>query len=176
THLHLAVAGGTRRVFQLQRHRLGPGHLHHHLRRRHLLSSLLSGLQQRAERRAEHQHFQGEWKRASRHGHLRDVLGNGLLAAMAFTYMCVCKQRRPPISRYTAHSPEQSLDRFLQPAMRRTKEQAEQTRASILAAAEQLFLEKGVAHSTLDQIARAAGVTRGAVYWHFENKAHLFHE
>ncbi|WP_252274285.1 TetR family transcriptional regulator [Pseudomonas subflava] len=60
--------------------------------------------------------------------------------------------------------------------MRRTKEQAEQTRTDILAAAERLFLEKGVAHSTLDQIARAAGVTRGAVYWHFENKAHLFHE
>jgi TetR/AcrR family transcriptional repressor of mexAB-oprM operon len=60
--------------------------------------------------------------------------------------------------------------------MRRTKEEAEQTRAAILAAAEQLFLEKGVAHSTLEQIARAAGVTRGAVYWHFENKAHLFHE
>ncbi|MBD9414146.1 TetR family transcriptional regulator [Pseudomonas sp. PDM16] len=60
--------------------------------------------------------------------------------------------------------------------MRRTKEQAEQTRIAILTAAEQLFLAKGVAHSTLDQIARAAGVTRGAVYWHFENKAHLFHE
>jgi TetR/AcrR family transcriptional repressor of mexAB-oprM operon len=60
--------------------------------------------------------------------------------------------------------------------MRRTKEQAEQTRSAILMAAEQLFLEKGVAHSTLEQIARAAGVTRGAVYWHFENKAHLFHE
>lgn len=59
--------------------------------------------------------------------------------------------------------------------MRRTKEQAEQTRGAILAAAEQLFLEKGVAHSTLEQIARAAGVTRGAVYWHFENKAALFH-
>ncbi|MGL4316189.1 MAG: TetR family transcriptional regulator [Pseudomonas sp.] len=60
--------------------------------------------------------------------------------------------------------------------MRRTKEQAEQTRVAILAAAEQLFLEKGVAHSTLEQISRAAGVTRGAVYWHFQNKAHLFHE
>lgn len=58
--------------------------------------------------------------------------------------------------------------------MRRTKEQAEQTRAAILAAAEQLFLEKGVAHSTLEQIAQAAGVTRGAVYWHFANKADLF--
>ncbi|MEO4045986.1 TetR family transcriptional regulator [Pseudomonas sp. CAU 1711] len=60
--------------------------------------------------------------------------------------------------------------------MRRTKEQAEQTRTAILAAAEELFLKKGVAHSTLEQIAGAAGVTRGAVYWHFENKAHLFHE
>ena len=34
----------------------------------------------------------------------------------------------------------------------------------------------GVAHTSLDQIARDAGVTRGAVYWHFQNKAHLFHE
>lgn len=60
--------------------------------------------------------------------------------------------------------------------MRRTKEQAEQTRVAILEAAERLFLEKGVAQCSLEQIARAAGVTRGAVYWHFENKAHLFHE
>lgn len=60
--------------------------------------------------------------------------------------------------------------------MRRTKEQAEQTRCAILAAAEALFLEKGVAHTSLEHVARHAGVTRGAVYWHFENKAHLFHE
>ena len=59
--------------------------------------------------------------------------------------------------------------------MRRTKEEAEQTRCALLAAAEQLFLEQGVAHTTLEQIARAAGVTRGALYWHFENKAHRFH-
>src|SRR5690606_12648391 len=31
-------------------------------------------------------------------------------------------------------------------------------------------------HTSLDQIARDAGVTRGAVYWHVQNKAHLFHE
>ncbi|PZQ36243.1 MAG: TetR family transcriptional regulator, partial [Ectopseudomonas oleovorans] len=60
--------------------------------------------------------------------------------------------------------------------MRRTKEDAEKTRHAILAAAEQLFLERGVAHTSLEQIARHAGVTRGAVYWHFQNKAHLFHE
>jgi len=60
--------------------------------------------------------------------------------------------------------------------MRRTKEQAEQTRTSILASAELLFLEKGVAHTSLEHIAKHAGVTRGAVYWHFQNKAHLFHD
>lgn len=60
--------------------------------------------------------------------------------------------------------------------MRRTKEDAEKTRCAILAAAEQLFLERGVAHTSLEHIARHAGVTRGAVYWHFQNKAHLFHE
>jgi len=60
--------------------------------------------------------------------------------------------------------------------MRRTKEQAEQTRTSILASAEVLFLEKGVAHTSLEHIAKHAGVTRGAVYWHFQNKAHLFHD
>ena len=59
--------------------------------------------------------------------------------------------------------------------MRRTKEDAERTRTAILASAEQLFLEHGVAHTSLEQIARHAGVTRGAVYWHFQNKADLFH-
>lgn len=58
--------------------------------------------------------------------------------------------------------------------MRRTKEDAEKTRAAILSAAEELFLERGVAHTSLEHIARAAGVTRGAVYWHFQNKADLF--
>lgn len=60
--------------------------------------------------------------------------------------------------------------------MRRTKEDAEKTRVALLAAAERLFLERGVAHTSLDQIAREAGVTRGAVYWHFQNKAHLFND
>ena len=58
--------------------------------------------------------------------------------------------------------------------MRRTKEEAEKTRCAILEAAETLFLEKGVAHTSLEHIARHAGVTRCAVYWHFANKADLF--
>lgn len=60
--------------------------------------------------------------------------------------------------------------------MRRTKEAAENTRTAILTAAELLFFKQGVSHTSLEQIARHAGVTRGAVYWHFQNKAHLFHE
>ncbi|MGK2742584.1 TetR family transcriptional regulator [Tepidicaulis sp. LMO-SS28] len=58
--------------------------------------------------------------------------------------------------------------------MRRTKEEALETRESILDAAEFVFLERGVSRTTLDQIARGAGVTRGAVYWHFLNKSDLF--
>lgn len=53
---------------------------------------------------------------------------------------------------------------------RKTKAEAEVTRESILDAAEQVFMDKGVAKASLEEIARAAGVTRGAVYWHFRNK------
>lgn len=57
---------------------------------------------------------------------------------------------------------------------RKTKEEAQETRSRILDAAETVFHERGVAHASLDRIARAAGVTRGAIYWHFKDKADLF--
>ena len=57
---------------------------------------------------------------------------------------------------------------------RRTKMEAEQTREQIIDAAEELFLTRGVARATLEQIAQAAGVTRGAIYWHFRDKDDLF--
>lgn len=57
---------------------------------------------------------------------------------------------------------------------RRTKEEALETRNRILDAAEQVFHRKGVSHTSLAEIAAAAGVTRGAIYWHFNNKAELF--
>ena len=60
--------------------------------------------------------------------------------------------------------------------MRRTKEDAEKTKFAILEAAEQLFLKKGVSKTSLDEIAKSAGMTRGAVYWHFKNKEHLIDE
>ncbi|KPC27968.1 TetR family transcriptional regulator [Pseudomonas syringae pv. cilantro] len=57
--------------------------------------------------------------------------------------------------------------------VRRTKEEAQITRSQILEAAEHAFYERGVARTTLADIATLAGVTRGAIYWHFNNKADL---
>lgn len=56
---------------------------------------------------------------------------------------------------------------------RRTKEAAQETRTLILDTAERVFQAKGVGHTTLADIAAAAGLTRGAIYWHFDNKAAL---
>ena len=56
---------------------------------------------------------------------------------------------------------------------RRTKEDAAITREQLLDAAERVFRERGVARSSLAEVAAAAGVTRGAVYWHFRDKADL---
>lgn len=57
---------------------------------------------------------------------------------------------------------------------RRTKQEAQETRSRLLDAAEALFHERGVSRTSLQDIAQAAGVTRGAVYWHFEDKVQLF--
>lgn len=57
---------------------------------------------------------------------------------------------------------------------RRTKQEAQETRARLIDAAERLFHERGVSRTSLQDIAQAAGVTRGAVYWHFEDKVQLF--
>ncbi|MCB9683148.1 MAG: TetR family transcriptional regulator [Alphaproteobacteria bacterium] len=57
---------------------------------------------------------------------------------------------------------------------RRTKEDAARTREELLDAAEEVFLERGVSRPSLCDIAARAGLTRGAIYVHFENKADLF--
>lgn len=58
--------------------------------------------------------------------------------------------------------------------MRRTKEDAAVTRQKVLEAALTVFSEKGYTASKLDDVAQAANVTRGAIYWHFKDKADLF--
>lgn len=59
---------------------------------------------------------------------------------------------------------------------RKTKQQALETRQHILDVAIRLFSQQGVSATSLAQIAQAAGVTRGAIYWHFKNKSDLFSE
>lgn len=58
--------------------------------------------------------------------------------------------------------------------MRKTKEEALQTRDDLMAAALDIFYRRGVSRASLQEIASAAGVTRGALYWHFKNKEDLF--
>ena len=58
--------------------------------------------------------------------------------------------------------------------VRKTKEDAEKTRKDIIESARQVFHQHGVSRSTCERIAKAAGVTRGAVYWHFQDKAEIF--
>lgn len=58
--------------------------------------------------------------------------------------------------------------------VRKTKEQSLATRERLLDAAEALFREQGVTRTSLAEVATAAGMTRGAVYWHFKDKADLF--
>lgn len=57
---------------------------------------------------------------------------------------------------------------------RHTKEEALATRHRLLDAAEVLFQAQGVSQTSLQQIAQQAGATRGAIYWHFKDKADLF--
>lgn len=58
---------------------------------------------------------------------------------------------------------------------RKTKEDALLTRELILDAAERVFHKRGVSRTSLQEIAQDAGLSRGAIYWHFENKGELFH-
>ncbi len=59
---------------------------------------------------------------------------------------------------------------------RKTKTDALKTRQLLIDAAITQFAQHGVTNTTLSDIADAAGVTRGAVYWHFSSKTVLFNE
>ncbi|MBI3546573.1 MAG: TetR family transcriptional regulator [Gammaproteobacteria bacterium] len=57
---------------------------------------------------------------------------------------------------------------------RKTKAEAQLTRQQIIDAARQTFVKRGVSRTTMEHIAETAGVTRGAVYWHFASKTDVF--
>jgi AcrR family transcriptional regulator len=56
----------------------------------------------------------------------------------------------------------------------RREEYADSTKQALLDAAETAFVERGFAATSLDDVAAAARVTKGALYHHFENKQRLF--
>lgn len=56
---------------------------------------------------------------------------------------------------------------------RKVKEEAEKTRARVLASALVLFTKQGYEHTTFTDIAARLKMTKGAVYWHFESKEAL---
>ena len=56
---------------------------------------------------------------------------------------------------------------------RRTHDDSLKTKKNILASAQRLFTRRGFERTSLSDIAKYAGVTRGAIYWHFENKEHF---
>ena len=60
--------------------------------------------------------------------------------------------------------------------MRKTKEEAAQTKEHIFLASLRVFSQKGFAASTIGDIARESKYTRGAIYWHFESKDAIFLE
>lgn len=59
---------------------------------------------------------------------------------------------------------------------RKTKIEALKTRQHLIDVAITLFAKNGVSTTTLADIADAAGMTRGAIYWHFDSKVSLFNE
>jgi TetR/AcrR family acrAB operon transcriptional repressor len=57
---------------------------------------------------------------------------------------------------------------------RKTKAEAAATRKALLDAALIVFSQKGYTAASLEEIAEHAGVSRGAIYWHFHSKAELY--
>lgn len=60
------------------------------------------------------------------------------------------------------------------PARTLKAEQSEATRTALIATARELFAQRGYAAVGTEQIVRATGVTRGALYHHFAGKRELF--
>lgn len=56
---------------------------------------------------------------------------------------------------------------------KKSKEEAQQTKRMLIDSAIRVFYEKGYGKTTLTDIADDAGLTRGALYWHFKGKSEI---
>lgn len=66
-----------------------------------------------------------------------------------------------------------SIERFMKNLHPIKNEQTGNTEERILKQAMRLFLEKGYHGTSIDDITQAAGITKGALYWHFKGKEDL---
>ena len=57
--------------------------------------------------------------------------------------------------------------------LKKTVEEALETKRSILQSALDLFYQKGYSKTTFEEISARIGLTKGAVYWYFKNKPEL---
>jgi len=60
--------------------------------------------------------------------------------------------------------------------MKKTKEEAEITKSMLISSAFEVLSKTSYKAARLEDIAHDVGVTRGAIYWHFENKLNLYKE
>src|SRR5215469_4769001 len=90
-------------------------------------------------------------------------------------YLSRCQVQSPGMSRPRIKSPP-TADALPVRNGNETNEGLRSTRGRILSAAERLFAEYGFSNVSMPMIAKASGITAGAIYKHYDSKADLFFE
>lgn len=112
-----------------------------------------------------------------------EVKGNSELYTPIYLVLANCcvarhcaapeRKRSPAITTLTVDIKKAKMKTY-QSVCFRVYTKSETTITNILTAAQTLFLSKNYADVTMDDIAQAAGVTKGALYHHFNNKEALY--
>src|SRR3954470_15301386 len=78
------------------------------------------------------------------------------------------------LSRTIREKGHTSMPKTIEHARPANVAKAEVTRRSLIASARKLFGDQGFAGTSVDEVVKAAGVTKGALYHHFRDKDDLF--